>query len=70
MAHRVLVGTHLAQPRVRRRILWNEVMPTSTLVRGNGRERGKCGDSCCWAWRRDGGQRRYVGVAYPTIGLR
>ena len=70
MAHRVLVGTYLAQRRVRRRILWHEVMPTSTLVRGNGRKRGKCGDSSYCAWRRDGGRRRYVGVGVACLTIR
>ena len=70
MAHKVLVGTYLAQRRVRRRILWHEVMPTSTLARGNGRKRGKCGDSSYWAWRRDGGQRRYVRVWIACLTIR
>jgi len=63
------VGTHLAQRRMRRRVLWHEVMPTFTLVRGNGRKRAKCGDSWYCAWCSHGGRRRYVGVAYRTVRL-
>jgi hypothetical protein len=55
IAHRVFVGTHLVQCGLRSRVLWHGVMPTFTLVMGNGRILGECGERAGRvAWRNEG----------------
>lgn len=42
-------------------------MPTFTLVVGNGRKLGKCGDSRCYARRTHGGRWRYIGIVSRIV---
>ncbi len=49
------MGTHLVQCGLRSRVLWHGVMPTFTLVMGNGRVLGECGERAGRvAWRNEG----------------
>lgn len=55
IAHRVLVGTHLVQCGLRHsRDVLSGVMPTFTLIMGNGRVLGECGKCGCMACRDEG----------------
>ena len=55
IAHRVLVGTHLVQCGLRhRRDVLSGVMPTFTLIMGNGRVLGVCGKCACVGCRGEG----------------
>jgi hypothetical protein len=48
-------GVSLVQSGLRSRVLWHGVMPTFTLVMGNGRVLGECGERAGRvAWRNEG----------------